>query len=306
MVRGAMIRLPTRESVFGSACSFVGNLARPLGLALARPVFIIGTGRCGTSLLVRILDSHPDITGYPGEANELWHPKLEPFESSSIDIPPIEVDPRNFSDVSMATWPEGHAGRIRRTFAGYWLLRGLPKVFFAKSAMISFMIPRILEVFPRARFIHIYRYGPSVVESYFEKNFGKYSRYKFEEEEYRLVCARYWNECILEIEKRRKEWPLSADGSFIEFSYEELCDRPKSVLERIGDFLGVDAEGFAFDLSKIANRNRSTAVRDEDPGYGMMIAAMSSGMELKDYSHEWPPLRVQPIGAVSQTDGVAG
>jgi len=277
-----MIRLPTKEGTFATACSVIGYAGGAFGFSLKRPVFIVGTGRCGTSLLVRILNSHPEIAGYPGEANELWHPKLEPFESTAIDIPPIEVDPRGFSEISLANWPPGHADKIRRVFSGYFLQRR-PRVFFTKSAMISFMIPKILDVFPDARFIHIYRYGPSVVESYFKKNFGKYSRHSFEEQEYRLLCARYWNDCILEIDRRSKEWPLTESSAFIEFGYEVLCDQPRSALEAIAAFLEVDPGGFGFDLKKISSRNRDLPAHAEDPEYQMTIAAMSCGLELKGY-----------------------
>src|SRR3990170_432882 len=95
-----MPQLPLRFRVFYAACFLVGRAGRAFGFRTRDPIFIIGTGRCGTTLLVRILNSHPSLSGFPGEANELWHPMLEPYESSSFDIPPIEVDPKRFSDVS--------------------------------------------------------------------------------------------------------------------------------------------------------------------------------------------------------------
>ena len=210
-----------------------------LATKLGHPFFIIGTGRCGTTLLVRILNSHPGLSGFPGEANELWHPKLEPFETASLDVPPIEVDPKRFSEISFANWPPKQGERIRDIFTGFQLITGPSKVFFTKSAMISFMIPNILEVFPDARFVHIYRFGPSVVESYFKKNFGKYSRYIFTEKDYRMYCAKYWNACILEIEKRKKELSLDTKGQFLEFSYEDLCQNPGDILDDISKFIGV-------------------------------------------------------------------
>ena len=48
----------------------VGSLAAALGYRTRSPVFIIGTGRCGTTLLVKILNSHPQLVGFPDEANE--------------------------------------------------------------------------------------------------------------------------------------------------------------------------------------------------------------------------------------------
>src|SRR5450759_2239818 len=99
-----MSDLIIRERIFDAACSLIGRTGRAFGFSTKQPLFIIGTGRCGTSLLVKILNTHPGLSGFPGEANELWHPKLEPFETNSLDIPPIEINPRHFSDVSVAHW----------------------------------------------------------------------------------------------------------------------------------------------------------------------------------------------------------
>jgi hypothetical protein len=278
---GKMDRVYVKEHVFAAACSMIGSVVGTFGFRLRRPVFIIGTGRCGTSLLVRILNSHPEIAGYPGEANYLWHPKLEPFESTAIDIPPIEVDPRNFTEVSLANWPQGHGDRIRRTLTGCCLVMGRRRAFFTKSAMISFMIPKILEVFPDARFIHIYRSGPPVVESYFRKNYGKYSRFVFSEKAYRYHCARYWNDCILEIELRRRELSLDSSKSYLELSYENLCQNPRAALNEIAGFLDVGADGFGFDISRIVNQNYKVVEWASGQYSADLMRVMEEGMRLK-------------------------
>jgi hypothetical protein len=278
-----MPKVPLRESVFDIACSMVGKTGRTFGFSMKHPLFIIGTGRCGTSLMVKILNSHRGLSGFPGEANELWHPRVEPFETSLLDIPPIEVDPKRFTDVSVANWPPRHGEKIRDIFSGFSLLTGSSKVFFSKSAMISFMIPKILEVFPDARFIHIYRYGPSVVESYFKKNFGKYSHYIFTDKDYRLCCARYWNDCILEIEQRKTDLSLVEKGQFLEFSYERLCQSPRDVLDDIAKFLGVAPDGFHYDLSRITSQNYKAQDYARDIERAELLDIMSAGLKNKGY-----------------------
>jgi hypothetical protein len=71
-----------------------------------KPVFIIGSGRCGTSLFVRILSSHGRLFGFPGEANDLWHPKSYPFSKRSIETPPILENPKLFTQISLECWPK--------------------------------------------------------------------------------------------------------------------------------------------------------------------------------------------------------
>lgn len=282
-----MHHIPLKERGFDDICLITGKIGRAFGFRSKQPVFIIGTGRCGTSLLVKILNSHPSLSGFPGEANELWHPRLEPFESATIDMPPIEVDPRHFSEVSIANWPPKQGERIRDIFTGFNIITGLLKTYFIKSAMISFMIPKILDIFPDAKFIHIYRFGPAVVESYFKKNFGKYSVYVFTENEYRIYCAKYWNACILEIEKKKNELLLETKGRFLEFSYEDLCQNPKDILEDISRFLEVAPGDFSFDTSQISNQNVKVRDYTKKTECIKLLDLMSQGLKLKGYIPEF-------------------
>jgi Sulfotransferase family len=277
-----------RERVLDTTCWLAGVAGRAVRFKATCPIFIIGTGRCGTTVLVNILKTHPSLLAFPGEANELWHCKLEPFETTSLDIPPIEVDPKRFSEVSVANWPSRHGERIRDIFAGFQLITGSSKILFTKSAAISFMIPKILELFPEARFMHIYRFGPSVVESYFKKNFGKYSRFTFTEKEYRAYCATYWNACIMEIEQRKNDFSLEAKGQFIEFSYEDLCQNARKVLDSIAEFIGVTSDGYRFDISQISSQNHKVADYARDPARAGLLDVMAPAMRLKGYTIDRP------------------
>ena len=279
-----------RERAFDTACLLAGVAGKVFRVKITRPIFIIGTGRCGSTLLVNILNTHPMLSGFPGEANELWHCSLEPFETTLLNIPPIEIDPKRFCEVSVANWPPNHGESIRDTFTGFHLITGPSKTFFTKSAMISFMIPKILEVFPDARFMHIYRFGPSVVESYVHKNFGKYSRFAFTEKDYRAHCARYWNACIVEIEQQKQDLSLEAKGQLLEFSYECLCQNPRKVLEGIATFIGVRLDEFRVDVSRISSRNYKGVDYARDPERTELLDVMSPAMRLKDYVFDRPHL----------------
>jgi hypothetical protein len=275
-----------RERVFNAICLLIGRLGRFFGFKTAPPFIILGTGRSGTNLVEDILKTHPGISGFPGEANEIWHPMLEPFESSSLDVPPIEIDPHQFSEASVANWPIQHEQKIRDIFAGYQFIAGSSMVLFTKSAMISFLIPKILEIFPGVKFIHVYRFGLSVVESYFKKNYGKYTRHIYSEKDYRLHCAKYWNDCILEIEKTNKEFSLDSKGQFLEIKYESLCQNPRDVLVDLAEYLGVSADDFGYDISKISSQNYKADDRLNSLEGLDLLAAMSVGMELKGYTPE--------------------
>jgi len=248
-----------------------------LGSQLSDPIFIVGTGRCGTTLLVKILNSHPNIVGFPGEANEYWHPTLYP---ESNEIEPIEINPKVFTKYSLDQWPKNHQDKIWKVFKSCHFLKGMGKSFFVKSAMISFMIPKVRDIFPNARFIHIYRNAPSVVRSYVEKNFGKYSYYTYDKKEYIKYCAKYWNDCILEIDKQKKL--LLEKVSFFEFSYEELCNEPNKIITKLASFINVESDNFTFDISKISSQNYK--VDDVKCELENLISEeIKEGMRLKGY-----------------------
>ena len=247
------------------------------------PVFIIGTGRCGTTLLVKILDSHPQLIGFPGEANSLWHPKSYPFATKSIETPSIIENPELFTALSVKSWPPNHEKKLKNTFAGYHLMNGIRQTFFVKSAMISFMVPKILTLYPEAKFIHIYRNGPAVVESFLKKEWEKYQSIFDSEDEARKNCAHYWNACLLEIEKQRVKCALDSRNVFLEFSYEQLCDMPEDVLGKIGRFLNISTKEFTFDLTKIVSQNYKVGEYTNDEKWDQLLTIMAPAMKLKGY-----------------------
>ncbi len=272
-----------REKIFDRTCLALGRLTQLVGFNAKAPFVVIGTGRTGTNLLESILRTHPDVAMFPGEANELWHPSLVPFNRSSLGVPPIEIDPRHFSEVSVAHWPANHARVIRDVFAGFHWIAGPSKALVTKSAMLSFMIPQVLAVWPGAKFIHLYRFGVPVVESYVKKNYGKYSQFSYAPGQYRLHCARYWNSCILEIERRKQQLSLDKEGKLLEFSYEALCQDPTGTLGRLAAFLGVKAGGFSIDRISITDQNYKTVDLGQSCEGADLMDVMSEGLKLKGY-----------------------
>ena len=167
---------------------------------------------------------------------------------------------------------------------GYRVLKGGSDVFIVKSAMISFMIPKILEIYPQARFIHIFRAGPPVVESYLRKNFKALPEEMFSKGDYRLHCARYWNACLMEIERVCKTLGLADKGTYLGFSYESLCEKPENVVQELADFLRVGKKAFTFDLSTIESKNYKVGTWSDDKKWEQCLEAMHPAMELKGYA----------------------
>ncbi len=278
-------RLTTRATLFKwlyRIFEMLGRLLSGTNNTLVNPIFIIGTGRCGTTLLVDILKSHRGLAGFPNEANELWHPSSFPISRRNGEIPSILEDPQEFTLRSIQEWPRNHEQTIRYTFQGFIKTQGRPKLFFTKSAMTSFMIPKILEIFPDARFIHLYRSAPSVVDSLLKKEKGKTENCKKLQSDFELQCAQYWNKCILEIEKHRVS--TLKEANFLEISYETLCKDPHDTLQKLSTFMGVDSNKFSFDFSSVNSTNEKVGDYNNNTKWVKVLEAVAPGMSLKGYT----------------------
>jgi len=267
-----------RARVYGA----LGRLTRPTRTALASPVFVIGTGRSGTTLLVQILQSHRDIVSYPSEANELWHPEAFPYDRRTIDLPPILLDPVEFTRRSLQQWSPAREAAIRRTLTGFMRVWGRGKRLLLKSAMVSFMVEQLLGLFPDARFVHIYRSGPSVVSSLVQKEWRKH-RAQIGELDFRLRCAHYWNRCVTEVDRLDRALALAARGQLFECAYERLCAAPSDVVREISAYAGLDPDAYAFDLSTIRSRNDKVGDYESDPAWAPALAAMRDAAISKGY-----------------------
>lgn len=261
----------------------IGSLAKTWGATIGKPLFIVGTGRCGTTLLAKILRTHKGIAGFPNEANEVWHPRSYPYHKATIRTPSILEDPKCFTQLSVENWPEGHEERIKRIFTGFLATRGNSKKFFLKSAMISFMMPKLLFMFPDARFIHMYRNGVAVVRSLVEKEWKKYEKNVRNPEEFRRSCARYWNDCILEIDRMMNTLPEMKGGLVYEISYEALCAAPQKVIRELADYMEVERDVFDFDLSTIKSQNHKVEFYQKDAQWRDLLEIMHPAMKLKGY-----------------------
>lgn len=109
---------------------------------IEHPVFIIGSPRSGTTLLGELIDIHPEA--------KLW---FEPYFIWDKYFRLAEDDVRKFEDAT----PEV-ISYIRRSFKEF-AEKSSCFIVIDKSPRNSLKIPFIRRIFPKARFIHIYRDG---------------------------------------------------------------------------------------------------------------------------------------------------
>ena len=220
---------------------------------ITRPVFIIGCGRSGTTIFGTALSKHRHVT-YLDEPRYLW------FSSyPETDIWTSYASSRNGKLVlTAADVDHRKTKKLSRLFRFQTIKSGRP-VLIEKLPINNFRLNFIHQMFPDARFIHIYRNGLEVARSIAKLNertdwFGTDS-YKWSKLiEYALNSDEFNhlpNLATSDFDKGLLEWRLSTeaavkflrnlpDDAFFEFNYEELIEHPIETISQVLKFVGLD------------------------------------------------------------------
>ena len=255
-----------------------------------RPTFIVSAGRSGTTLLNYLFDAHPDVANYPNEANNLWHPRLYPFSESKVDAPPFWLDPHGFTRASLAQRTPRDDEHLKATFGAFQTLqRG--SVFLNKMVMVTFMLDKVVELFPDARFIHLYRDGRAVAASWAIKDKEKVQQNRYRERgiEYsddQLLeqYAKHWQAHVLALEAAAAKHRWRQHGKLHELSYEALCADPRKELIALAAFMGVSERPFLEgDLREIKNTNFKSRETVQGLALEKLNRVAAEGLALKGY-----------------------
>lgn len=231
-----------------------------------RPVFVVGTGRSGSSFLADVLARHPDVaflTGLsdryprrhrynrmamrgldvPGirrlvgrrcgieEAYDFWDAHAPGFSEPTRDLVAADVTPRTKASLRRAVAANLVPGRRR---------------FLAKITGWG-RIGYLDEVFPDARFVHLVRDGRDVANSLLQVDFWQGWRgpqnWRFGElpPDLRELWERHdrsfvalagicWRLLVDSVEDARRELPPER---FLEIRYEDFVRSPRDLLEEV-------------------------------------------------------------------------
>jgi omega-hydroxy-beta-dihydromenaquinone-9 sulfotransferase len=253
-------------------------------MAFNRFLFVVGTGRCGSTLLARILAAHPEvgwISSLPPRAHRIGRvlrmaPRpAEAYELLQTHVSPMLVDPfRDLTADDAAPWLER---RLRRFFEEHARREGRP-VFMHKFT--GWPRARLLAaVFPEAKFVHVVRDGRAVANSLLQIrwwrgyrgipawSFGDLSeeeRRQWEETKYSWahLAGLEWKRLMAAFEAARSEID---EERWLDVRYEDLVARPKEETTRILRFVGLATwEGLDGELTRLGvSEGRADAYRDE-------------------------------------------
>jgi Sulfotransferase family len=236
------------------------------------PIFIIGCGRSGTTILGTTLAQHHQVT-YLNEPRNLW---FSAYPEADIWTP-MAASREGKLALTEADFDSRKSHKLKRLFQ-FEAVKTRKPVLIEKLPINNFRLKLIHKIFPDARFIHIYRNGLEVARS-MQKASEKGSW--FPATPYRLdkliefalqgddtsvvpaLCSNFYELGLL-------EWRLSteaavgflrsrSDDVFVELSYDELNQDPAHTISRILRFIGIDDDQRVrdFAVEKIARKTTS-------------------------------------------------
>lgn len=241
--------------------------------AVRRPVFLVGSGRSGSSFLADVLSRHPDVA-YLTRLSER-HPRQPAYNRAlltGLDVPVLGRILRRRFGIEEAygfweTHAPGFAEPARDLVAGDVTERARTALRRAVGAILLSSRGRFLakitgwsrigyldEVFPDALFVHLVRDGRDVANSLLRVDFWRgwqgprnwrfgelpaQMRGVWEEHDRSFVALAGLCWCLLvnSVDAARREVDTSR---FLELRYEDFVASPREELGRILEFAGLD------------------------------------------------------------------
>ena len=199
----------------------------------ASPVFILGCARSGTTLLRDLLRSHPSLA-FPDESN------FVPLFYRAFGDPRTDREARRLAarvlrlqwvrpwNVSLAPSSLAHcrsyAELVSALYEDVAHRQGRPR-WGDKTPNYVLEIPTLLEIFPRAKVIHIYRDGRDVALSWRAIPLGPHDV---------VNAALRWKHRVITGRREGSRFP----GSYHEVRYETLLSRPEEAMKKLCTFIG--------------------------------------------------------------------
>ena len=247
------------------------GLKSPVNMRHKPPVFILGSGRSGTSLLRSILENHPDIYCIPGETH-IFSPDSNPYleELKSFEA---SNDVKNLTLTMISSILFGHECTAlfamekkfpREVIQIYNEINGLfatcdihdkhkiftdcvqyisakenKKIWVEKTPNHIFNLPEILSVYPNAKFIEIYRDPRAVYYSW------QNAKQEYFKKSNIIECITKWNKTYEYSKKYASELP----NQFYKLKYENLLENPKAELVNLCQFLNEEFNPSLLDVA---------------------------------------------------------
>lgn len=245
---------------------------------LEKPIFVVGVGRSGSTVFHEMLSEHPAVSWLSSLCNDNpARPSLNRMLMRGIDVPILgsALKRRYIPDECYAFWEffcRGFSVPCRDLLAEDVTHVNKRMVQEIMSEMVTRTRNRLLfkitgwprigflrEIFPEARFVHIYRDGRAVANSLLAVDFwwgwrgpenwrwGPLSPAHQQEWErhgksFVALAAIQWKLLMAAMEKAKQGVPA---GDLLEIRYEDLASRPVQTFKEVTRFCELEwSQGF--------------------------------------------------------------
>ncbi len=231
---------------------------------VSKPIFVVGSGRSGTTLLYRLLVGHPDLAWVsrltsvfprlpqlsffsrrPGrKTSRFFRPSYE--STGMYRYCRVPLPTRQRPSLTEADVMENSRKRLHRYVRAHvkWMRRSR---FVNKNTNNTMRVRYLQRVFPDALIVHIIRNGYAVANSLFNVDFwpnlklwwlGKTpQQWEKEGHEPLELCALHWKRQVGEILANKDHIP---PRQYFECRYEALLDDPAALLRDVLAFCRLD------------------------------------------------------------------
>ena len=186
------------------------------------PVFIVGQPRSGTTLVERILSSHPEVAGL-GEVQQ-FHIALRRLAGIKLAQSPDKSLVNKYIEVSPRAVGETYIDAVQT-------LVGETGVFTDKTLTNFLYLPFIARALPEARFIWVSRNPMATCWSNFKQLFGEIAPHSYDLGEMARHFARY--------QALMLHWKELFPDRICEVAYEEVVSSPALASKKVCRFIGV-------------------------------------------------------------------
>lgn len=234
------------------------------------PIFVVGAPRSGTTLLQRMLRSHPQISSPTGESHfiiplladaarfgdltqrdnlvrllKYMHGRWSEFLDT--DLHGIRFDVEATADAirarGAATMPEVIDTLFRLNAEGEGKARWLDKTpYYIRH------IPTLISTYPDAQFVHIVRDGRDAALSMLERA-AEIRVFNF------AACATLWKRYV---DAGRSAHQILGADRYHELHYEDLLTAPNETVRKLCDYLGEEFSEKVIDFQKSKDPNNRT------------------------------------------------
>lgn len=236
---------------------------------ITKPIFIIGTGRCGSTMFHKLFAYHPQLAWLTWFCDRFpMSPRYNRWHMRSINLPIIGnyLTKKIYPGECWRFWDyycRGFSTPYRDLGEEDITENGKKKITKVLGEIITHKRNRLLikltgwsrigyikEIFPDAKFIHIIRDGRAVANSLINVDFWRgwqgpqnwrwglldaeqMNEWKKYEESFVILAAMEWKILIQSVEKAKAQLDVS---QFLELKYEDIISNPVSSFKQVCNF----------------------------------------------------------------------